>query len=172
MADKKVIVSTPRGTVFTVGGPGLKVRSKLDWNDNIKRFNGQYSRAQVWLDNRVLLDSNFYAPKLTGAMQKTGILGTTLGEGVVQWVSSYSRYLYYGKVMVDAATGQGPAHFVDKYGNEIIRFRKGAKLRPTDEKLKINTSENPNAQAFWFEAAKAQNKSTWIRGVQAIAGGG
>lgn len=151
MADTRVIRETPRGRVIIVRTSGGKLISKLIWNDNIKRFNGQYSRAQVWLDNAVLKDSNYYAPKLTGALQKTGILGTTLGEGVAQWIAPYSRYLYYKKAM------SGP-----KYGPKYYNGKE----------LHINKSENPNAQAFWFEAAKAQNKSIWIRGVQTLAAGG
>ena len=151
MADTRVIRQTPRGRVIIVRTPGGKWVSKLIWNDNIKRFNGQYSRAQVWLDNAVLRDSNIYVPMLTGALYKTGILGTTPGEGVVQWVAPYARYQYYGKVWA------GP-----KYGPKY----------KTDKDLHINTSENSQAQSFWFEAAKAQNKSIWVRGVQTLAAGG
>lgn len=150
MADTRVIRQTPRGRVIIVITPGGKWVSKLIWNDNINRFNGQYSRAQVWLDNAVLRDSNIYVPMLTGALYKTGILGTTPGEGVVQWVAPYARHQYYGKVWA------GP-----KYGPKY----------KTDKDLHINTSENSQAQAFWFEAAKAQNKSIWIRGAQHLAGG-
>ena len=151
MPKIKVITSTPRGRVITISGPGLKAKSKLEWNDNIKRFNGQYDRAQVWLDNRVLRDSTPFVPMLTGALFKTGILGTTPGEGVVQWIAPYSRYIYYGKVMA------GP-RFGPKY--------------PTDKDLNISKSEHPDARAFWFEAAKAQNLAQWNRGVQHLAGGG
>lgn len=139
---------------------------------NLSRFGRQYHDAQVWLDNAVVKDSEPYTPMQTGVLYKSGQLGTTPGEGVVQWIAPYSRYLYYGKVMVDAATGKGPMHFIDKYGNEVIRFRKGAKLRPTSEKLKISKAEHPQAQPFWFEAAKAQNKVKWVRNVKQIAGGG
>ncbi len=150
MADTRVIRQTPRGRVIIVRTPGGKWVSKLIWNDNIQRFNGQYSRAQVWLDNAVLRDSTPYVPMLTGALYKTGILGTTPGEGVVQWVAPYARVNYYGKVMA------GP-----KYGP---KFR-------TDKDIIFSKSEHSQAQAFWFEAAKAQNKSIWIRGAQHLAGG-
>lgn len=151
MADTRVIRETPRGRVIIVRTASGKWTSKLIWNDDIKRFNGQYSRAQVWLDNAVLKDSTPYVPMLTGALYKTGTLGTTLGEGVVQWIAPYARYIYYGKVM------RGP-----KYGPKYA----------TNKDLHINKSEHSQAQPFWFEAAKAQNKSIWIRGVQTLAAGG
>ena len=151
MVDTKVIRQTPRGRVIIVRTASGKWTSKLEWNGDIKRFNGQYSRAQVWLDNAVLRDSTQYVPMLTGALYKTGTLGTTPGEGVVQWIAPYARYIYYGKVM------RGP-----KYGPKYA----------TDKDLHINKSEHSQAQACWFEAAKAQNKSIWIRGVQRLAAGG
>lgn len=151
MAKVKVIRATPRGQVTTIESKGGKVTSKLEWNDNIQRFNRQYSKAQAWLDNTVLKDSTPYVPMRTGALYKTGVLGTTPGEGVVQWIAPYSRMIYYGKVMA------GP-----KYGPKYA----------TDKNLNISQSEHPDAQPFWFEGAKAQNKATWIRGVQRIAGGG
>lgn len=145
----RVIASTPRGRVITIDNG--KVTSRLEWNDNIQRFNGQFGRAQIWLDNAVLKDSTPYVPMRTGALYKTGILGTTPGEGVVQWIAPYAHYLYKGKVVV------GP-----KYGPKYA----------TNKDLNISKSEHPNAQPFWFEAAKAQNKPVWVRGAQRIAGGG
>lgn len=151
MADTRVIRETPRGRVIIVRTASGKWTSKLIWNNDIKRFNGQYSRAQVWLDNAVLKDSTPYVPMLTGALYKTGTLGTTLGEGVVQWIAPYAHYQYYGKAM------SGP-----KYGPKYYNGKD----------LHINKSEHSQAQPFWFEAAKAQNKSIWIRGVQTLAAGG
>lgn len=36
----------------------------------------------------------------------------------------------------------------------------------------FNRTKHPNAQAFWFEAAKSSNKTKWIRGVRSLGGGG
>lgn len=133
----RTIVERPRGKVITVQSGSGRITAELQWNENfVQRVNRNFSRAQAWLDNRVLEDSNYYSPMRTGALKKTGILGTTIGEGVVQWVAPYARKLYYG------------TH------------------------LNISKAENPNAQAMWFEAAKAQNEQQWINGVKRIAGGG
>lgn len=148
---QKVVVSTPRGTI--VKGPG-GAKAQLIWNDNIKRFNGQYSRAQVWLDNEVLKSTTKFVPMLTGALFKSGQLGTQPGTGVVQWIAPYARYLYYGKVM--AGPPAGPKYATDK---DLV-FSKSQR------------SPHPQAQAFWFEASKALNKNEWIKGARRIAGGG
>lgn len=147
----RVIVSTPRGRIITFQNGSNRISSRLEWNDHIQRFNSQYRRAQVWLDNAVLRNSTPYVPMRTGVLYKSGQLGTTPGEGVVQWIAPYARYLYYGKVMA------GP-----KYGPKYA----------TDKDLHISQAVHPDAQSFWFEAAKAQNKPLWINGVRRIAGGG
>lgn len=142
-----VLLHTPRGRIIQTESGAVV----LEWNRNILRFNRQYSRAQMWLDNEVLKDSTPYVPMLTGTLYKSGQLGTTLGSGVVQWIAPYAKYQYYGKVI------SGP--------------RYGPKFR-TNRDLHYSTDAHSLAQAFWFEAAKAQNKRKWISGARRLAGGG
>lgn len=147
----RVIRSTPRGTVTRIQHANGKLTSKLEWNPNIQRFNQQYSRAQEWLDRAVLKDSTPFVPMQSGALFKTGILGTVVGTGIVEWIAPYARYQYYGKVW------KGP-----KYGPKY----------KTDKDLHHSTSAHELAQPYWFEAAKSLNKTQWINGARRIAGGG
>lgn len=140
----KVLLRTPRGRIIQTENGSVD----LEWNRNILRFNRQYSRAQVWLDNEVLRNSTPYVPILNGYLRKSGILMTVLGRGEVIWAGPYAGYQYYGKAM------RGP--------------RYGPKYRTNKD---LHYSENM-AQAFWFEAAKAQNKNRWIIGARRLAGGG
>lgn len=104
-------------------------------------------------------DTSPYVPMLIGSLNvRTQVVG-----GTIIYPGPYARYLYYGKVMVDSVTGKGPMHFIDKMGNEQIKFRKGATLKPTDRDLKYTKSEHPQAQDHWFEASKAQNLDKWLR---------
>lgn len=89
--------------------------------------------------------------------------GTQVSENKITYPGPYARYLYYGKVMVDRATGKGPMRIVGKDGSEYIRFREGAKLRPTSKDLKIRQSVHPQAQSHWLEGSKAQNLDKWIK---------
>lgn len=84
-------------------------------------------------------------------------------DNLIIYPGPYARYLYYGKVMVDAATGKGPAHFIDKHGNEVIKFPKGSKLRATDRDLVFSKAHHPNPQAFWDKAAESENLEKWKR---------
>ena len=67
------------------------------------------------------------------------------GKALIVYPGPYARYLYYGKVMEGPATG--PKH-------------------ATDKDLVFSKSVNPFAQAFWFEASKAQNLDKWERVAQ------
>ena len=107
----------------------------ISLNVDLRRFNNQYDRAQMWLDNQVIQDSTPYVPMNTGALFKSAITGTELGSGEVVWDTPYARRCYYG---------------------ENFNFRK---------------DKHPHAQAYWFEAAKAANKATWIRTAKRKAGG-
>lgn len=167
MASVKVIVSTPRGVITKFQTSGGGFTSRLEWNGGIDRFNVQYKNAQEYLDQAVVKDSTPFVPMQTGALYKSGQLGTTLGEGVVQWIAPYARYLYYGEVLVDPVTHA--AGFLTEDG---WKSRKDVKKIRSGRKLNISTSEHGKAQSFWFEAAKAQNGAAWIRNVRRIAGGG
>ena len=122
------------------------------------------NKQEVWLANEVLKDTDQYVPALTGSFAGRAHVE---GDSVV-YPGPYARYLYYGKVMVDSATGKGPSRFVDQNGNEMIRFRKGARLIATDKDLVYTKSVHANAQSHWFEASKAQNLDKWLKGVAKI----
>lgn len=129
------------------------------------------SKAEHTLAIQIRKDTSPYVPALTGSLDtRTRIEGFSdagLGPGTVGstivYPGPYARYLYYGKVMVDSATGKGPMRIVSKDGTEVIRFRKGAKLKPIERDLKIQRSVHPKAQSHWFEASKAKNLPKWLR---------
>lgn len=92
---------------------------------------------------------------------------TRVVENKIIYPGPYARYLYYGKVMVDRETGRGPFRINDK-GTIIYRFRKGAKLKPTDKPLKIQQSVHAQAQDHWFEGSKAQNMDKWVEAAERL----
>lgn len=143
----------------------VKFNVKTDaLNDVDKTISSLSTKGETWLANEILKDTNPYVPFRTGSFA-----GRARVDGnMVIYPGPYARYLYYGKVMVDAATGKGPMHFIDKNGNEVIRFRKGAVLKATDKDLVFTTDHHAQAQAYWFEASKAQNLPKWLRGVKKI----
>lgn len=138
----------------------LTVRVDLkDWGLSAKLASAA-KRAEHAVAVQVENDTEQYVPKLNGMLRDQ----TQVKGNLIIYPGPYARYLYYGKVMVNAATGKGPSHYVDKDGNEKIRFPKGVKLKPTERNLKLDhPGVDPNAQSHWFEASKAQNLDKWKR---------
>lgn len=124
-----------------------------------ERIAGASAKAAHIVAIQVQKDTSPYVPFLTGSFDTR----TRVDGSYIIYPGPYARYLYYGKVMVDAATGKGPMRIVGKDGTEVIRFRKGAKLKPINRDLKIQRSMHPKAQSHWFEASKAKNLPKWLR---------
>lgn len=141
-------------------------------NVNMSGLAKRLNAAQYWLDSQIMTDMLPYMPLDTGIFQQTtrGKSAALAGSGrVIAATTPAGRYLYYGKVMVDSVTGAGPRKIETSPGEYILRFRKGAKLVPTDRPL---TYSNPMARPEWFEVAKSEHLQEWIDGVKARAGGG
>lgn len=109
-------------------------------------------RATRVLAEQARKDTSPYVPMLTGSLDnRTRVEGNT-----IIYPGPYARFLYYGKVMVDPDTGSPWA-------------KAGATKVVTDRDLVFTTDFHPQAQAFWFEASKAQNKDKWLRIAQRTA---
>lgn len=95
---------------------------------------------------QVRKDTSPYVPALTGSLDKR----TRVDGGEIIYPGSYARYLYFGKLMVDPATGSSYA-------------QKGSTKVLTDKKLVFNKAMHGQAQSHWFEASKAENLEKWVR---------
>lgn len=137
----------------------LKFRVDTSGMDALKeRIARAGSKAETTVAVQVEKDTEPYVPMLTGSLKNR----TYINGNEIVYPGPYARYLYYGKVMVNAATGKGPMHFVDKNGNEVIRFPAGSHLEATDRDLKYTKYHHKDAQSHWFEASKAQNLEKWV----------
>ena len=87
------MIETPKGKV--VIGPNGKAELKFNSGFGPK-WTRRYSEAQKFVDSEVLRYSEPFIPLRTGTMIKTGILGTDIGSGKVQWIAPYSQDQYYG----------------------------------------------------------------------------
>lgn len=103
-------------------------------------------RVQMFIDNEVLKLSEQYLPFQTGDLRNSGLHGTALGSGEVQYKSPKARYLYYGKVMV----GRAPK-------------------RLTSADLTYHGA--PQRGAKWFERMKVNHLDQILTGAGKMAGG-
>lgn len=108
-------------------------------------FAAACTRAEHDLAEHVEKDTQPFVPMLTGSLtQRTRVVGNA-----VIYPAPYARFLYYGKVMVDPNTG---STYAPKGGTKAL----------TNRNLVFTKASHPQAQAHWFEAAKAQDLSKWI----------
>jgi len=95
-------IKTPRGQVF-VGKGG---KAQLTWDTNFApKWNGNYTRAQRFVDSEILRLSEPFTPLQTGMLIKSGSLGTDVGSGEVKWIAPYARAQYYSPRKAGSETG-------------------------------------------------------------------
>jgi len=148
-------------TIF-IGKWGL-VKGNVRVNIDLSRFDKQYQEAQTDLDREVMKDMEKFMPRgATGNfIQRTKARSESMaGSGkVCGGAGPMGRFLYEGFVMI-GETSRSPWAM------------KGEKKIVTDRPLKYTTTFNPDAQAHWFEPAKAEYGSAWVKLAKEKAGGG
>ena len=111
-----------------------------------ERLKAASKKAEHTVAIQVQKDTSPYVPALNGSLdQRTMVDGSE-----VIYPGPYARYLYHGKLMVDPETG---STYAPKGGTKVV----------TDKNLVINKAMHSQAQAYWFEASKAENMDKWIR---------
>jgi hypothetical protein len=104
------IVETPRGSiVITPNG-----KASLTFNPDFQpKWQRHYSDAQKFVDSEVLRLCEPYTPLRTGMLIMSGILGTDVGSGTVQWIAPYAKSQYYSSRKPGSQTGplRGPQWF-------------------------------------------------------------
>lgn len=136
------------GLVFKVYNTGLEALKA--------RVTNSGTRVEHAVAVQAAADTEKYVPMRTGSLrQRTRVVGNQ-----IIYPGPYARYLYYGKYMIDPQTGRGPFHIFDENGNEHIKYRKGAKLVPTERNLKF---WHPDTRSHWFEYSKIQNLEKWLQ---------
>lgn len=147
---------------------GRHMRVRVD----MSRFEKQFQKAQFYLDSQVMTDMVPFMPRQTNTFINLvrARSASLAGSGVVvAAVPPSGRYLYEGKVMVDSVTGKGPRKIPVGPGEYVLRYKKEAKLVPTNRPL---TYSNPQATPHWFDTAKERHGKQWIEETKRIAGGG
>lgn len=97
MAEKKVFkIESPRGQIVHYKTKGGEVKARLTWNPGFRPDKQQkFSSAQSFVDSECLRYCNPLTPRLTGALIKSGTLGTVLGSGSIEYLAPYARRQYY-----------------------------------------------------------------------------
>lgn len=86
-----------------------------------------------------------YMPYRSGSTIKMMIAQTDINKPEIVLDVPFGRYLYNGKVMVNAETGKGPP-VIPGVGP---RWPRGTVLKATDRDLEYTKTKNPNAGPYW-----------------------
>lgn len=85
-------ITAPQGSIVITE----KGKAKLTWNpDFTSKRNAQFSRKQRFVDSEVLRRCSPRVPFRTGMLEKSGILGTEIGSGEVNYIAPYAAAQYY-----------------------------------------------------------------------------
>ena len=85
-------ITNPRGAIIR----GKNGKAELIWNAGCApRMNEMLSKKQEIIDSEVLRLCAPMVPKRTGALERSGTLGTVIGSGEVQYIAPYARRQYY-----------------------------------------------------------------------------
>lgn len=103
-------------------------------------------RAEHILAIQVEKDTIPFVPMREGDLTRR----TRVVDSDIIYPGPTSKYLYFGKLMVDPNTGSS---FAPKGGTKVL----------TDRNLVFRRDHHPQAQSHWFEASKAQNLEKWLR---------
>ncbi|MBQ9347016.1 MAG: hypothetical protein IJT94_06695, partial [Oscillibacter sp.] len=94
---------------------------------DLSRYADRFPGAQKQLGEMVLQSCRARMPQRTGDLQQRSYVAAD-GNAVV-FPGPSARYLYMGRVMVDAETGNGPRKIPTGPGGEyVLRFRRGDEL--------------------------------------------
>lgn len=103
-------------------------------------------KVETILATQVMKDTDKFVPALTGSLAQR----THIEESTIVYPGPYSRFLYYGKVMIYEPTG---STWAPKYEHKVV----------TGRDLIMGKSMHPLATSHWFEVSKAANLERWLR---------
>ena len=129
---------------------------------DLKRFKGQYSKAQYLLDSMVMDSMVPFMPMQTGTFINVtrGMSQSIAGSGkVVAAAPPMGRFLYEGKVMVGERTGSA---FAEKAERKVV----------IEKPLQYSRHAHPSVTDHWFDAAKKAHGKKWVEKTKKLAGGG
>lgn len=127
----------------------IRYSMKLHLPNNV--LDRRVEKANAWLVAEIIKDTDPFVPARTGVLA----MNVQRHGHTIVYASPYARFQYYGKVMIDPATG---STFAPKGTRKVL----------TERNLKYSKGMHKNARPHWFEASKALNETRWMEGVRKI----
>lgn len=78
-----------------MAGVSFNAKSAINEAEIKARTAGALKKAQAGLDAMIIADSNYFCPMKTGTLQKSALINSRIGSGIIRWVTPYARKQYY-----------------------------------------------------------------------------
>lgn len=127
----------------------MGTRLEMDWAKVNNRLKRNTDQARMVLKNEVVKDTEPYVPMQGGYLKNSPYESIRKKDDTIVYDAPYSRFLYYGKVMVGKKSHSPWA-------------KRGETKVVTNKAITFGTI-HPLACAFWFEKSKSMNKEKWLR---------
>lgn len=96
MANQKLIITTPINASFKITGSDGNLSGQFNWGSDFgSRKTRHFTKTQMYVDSEVLRFCSSRVPFDTGALQKSGIIGTVVGSGEVNYIAPYAAAQNY-----------------------------------------------------------------------------
>lgn len=118
--------------------------------------------VQRFHTENVLKRVKAYMPFREGDLYKLTVIQTDINKPEIVTEAPQAGYLYRGKKMVNAKTGNGPA-LIPGVG---FRYKKGTTLKATRTPLNYTTTKNPKAGPNWDKALVASEGDAIVADLQ------
>lgn len=93
---KKFYIKAPQGEEIKTTYKGAEVSVELKWEPGFaSEKEGQFSKAQQFVDSECIRRMNPETPRRTGVLIKSATLGTVIGSGEINQIAPYARRQYY-----------------------------------------------------------------------------
>lgn len=152
-------------------GKWASVDSGIKINIDLSRFNKQYQKAQYGLDGDVMSSMVPFMPMQSGMFVDVTRAASVAVQGSGKVYAAFGQagqFLYKGKTMVSEVTGSSWA----RLGERKVLVSQYSGQTKAKEDLEYNKTAHPEAQAYWFDAAKARDGKVWVKNAKKNAGGG
>ncbi len=118
-------IKTPGEETFMVGDNKVT----LSWSNQFaSKWNGNFDKAQAFVDSEVLRYDDPLMPKQTGNMINSGKRGTDIGSGLVRYTAPYSHHQYYNTAESRPYDSHRGAHWFERMKTaHLDDIRRGVK---------------------------------------------
>lgn len=112
-----------------------------------QKIEGAWKKSLPVFSTQVLKDMSHYVPRDAGTLERNAYTSSDFSNGVLRWAEKYARFLWYGFVMVDPATG---SPWAKKGHRKVVTNRA------------IDYRGGPIRGAMWTLRAEKTYKRGWL----------